>query len=79
MLYSLSLSFLGAYICMLKIKMVHHFLLDILLTKYIYNFIGLYKGSIQKIKKRALFHYKKVKRGTSNLTSPMLIVSLQLF
>ena len=28
------------------------------------------EGSVQKILKRALFHYKKVKKGTPNLTSP---------
>ena len=27
------------------------------------------EGSIQKIQKRALFHYKTVKKGTPNLTS----------
>ena len=27
------------------------------------------EGSVQKILKRALFHYKKVKKGTSDLTS----------
>ena len=27
-------------------------------------------GSIRKIQKRALFHYKKVKKGTPNLSSP---------
>ena len=27
------------------------------------------EGSIQKIQKRVLFHYKKVKKGTPNLTS----------
>ena len=28
-------------------------------------------GSIWKMQKRALFHYKKVKKGTPNLTSPL--------
>ena len=28
------------------------------------------EGSIQKTQKRALFHYKTVKKGTPNLTSP---------
>ena len=28
------------------------------------------EGSVQKIQKRGLFHYKKVKKGTPNLTSP---------
>ena len=28
------------------------------------------KGSIWNIQKRALFHYKKIKKGTPNLTSP---------
>ena len=28
------------------------------------------EGSVQKILKRALFHYKKVKKCTPNLTSP---------
>ena len=28
------------------------------------------EGSVQKIQKRALFQYKKVKKGTPNLTSP---------
>ena len=36
------------------------------------------EGSIRKIQKRALFHYKLVKKGLPNLTSPMFIVSLQL-
>ena len=27
-------------------------------------------GSVQKIQKRALFHYKKVLKGTRNFTSP---------
>ena len=36
------------------------------------------EGNVQKIQKRALFHYKKVKKGTPNLTSPMFIASLQL-
>ena len=30
------------------------------------------EGSVQKIQKRALFHYKKVKKGTPNLTSPFI-------
>ena len=29
-------------------------------------------GGVQKIQKRALFHYKKVKKGTTNLTSPYI-------
>ena len=37
------------------------------------------EGSVQKILKRALFHYKKVKKDAPNLTSPMFIASLQLF
>ena len=28
------------------------------------------EGSVQKIQKRPLFHNKKVKKGTPNLTSP---------
>ena len=28
------------------------------------------EGSVWKIQKRALFHYKKIKKGTPNLTSP---------
>ena len=28
------------------------------------------EGSVQKILKRALFHYKKIKKGILNLTSP---------
>ena len=28
------------------------------------------EGSIRKMQKRALFHYQKVKKGTTNLTSP---------
>ena len=28
------------------------------------------EGSIQEIQKRALFHHKKVKKDTANLTSP---------
>ena len=28
------------------------------------------EGSVWKIQKKALFHYKKVKKGTPNLTSP---------
>ena len=28
------------------------------------------EGSVQKIQKRALFHYKKIKKGTPNLKSP---------
>ena len=30
------------------------------------------KGSVHKMQKRALFHYKKVKKGTPNLTSPYI-------
>ena len=30
------------------------------------------EGSIQKIQKRALFHYKTVKKGTPNLTYPYI-------
>ena len=28
------------------------------------------EGSVRKIQKRLLFHYKKVKKGNPNLTSP---------
>ena len=28
------------------------------------------EGSVRKMQKRALFYYKKVKKGTPNLTSP---------
>ena len=28
------------------------------------------EGSVRKIQKRALVHYKKIKKGTPNLTSP---------
>ena len=34
------------------------------------RFIVETEGSVRKIQKRALFHYKKVKKGTPNLTSP---------
>ena len=37
------------------------------------------EGSVRKMQKRALFHYKKVKKGTPSLTSPMFIASLQFF
>ena len=30
------------------------------------------EGSIRKMQKRSRFHYKKVKKGTPNLTSPYL-------
>ena len=30
------------------------------------------EGRVQKIQKRALFHYKTVKQGTPNLTSPYI-------
>ena len=30
------------------------------------------EGSVRKIQKRALFQYKKVKKGTPNLTSPYI-------
>ena len=30
------------------------------------------EGSVRKIQKRALFHYKTVKKGTPNLTSPFV-------
>ena len=37
------------------------------------------EGSVRKVQKKALFHYKKVKKGTPNWTSPIFIASLQLF
>ena len=37
------------------------------------------KGSVWKIKKRALFRYKKIKKGILYLMPPMFLASLQLF
>ena len=43
------------------------------------------EGSVQKIQKRAHFQYKKVKKGTLNLTSPFvyslftLVLTKQIF
>ena len=35
-------------------------------------FRNLVQRCLEKIQKRALFHYKKVKKGTPNLTSPYI-------
>ena len=37
------------------------------------------KGSVWKIQKRALFLYKKIKKGILYLMPPMFLASLQLF
>ena len=37
------------------------------------------EGNVRKIQKRAPFHYRKVKKGTLNLTSPYVIASYNCF
>ena len=39
-------------------------------TSHVTGIILETEGTVQKIQKRALFHQKKVKKGTPNLTSP---------